>query len=344
MRGGTILVAVLCTFVLSVSATYVAVKASDEGPQKNESASIPKLVTVDQGLQDCCGISIFRKNDDQHRLIKPILFVDETGESSLLEPAKKKFEAAIAELKKEGLITRASVYFKDLNATHWVGVGAEELYYPGSLLKVAMLLHILKKSESNAQLLSSPVQLNGLNSVPVVVAPSRRLMPGKSYTVKELLEFMIIRSDNDALAVMSAFADENFYRELFSDLGIPVPDNEDLYYQISAVNYARFFRVLYNATYLNEENSQYALNLLAQSEFKDGMKASCPPGAVLAHKFGERFTEGDNKQFHETGIIYFQGRAILMSIMTEGSEFPELMQAVREITRAGVDSWQKVAR
>jgi hypothetical protein len=42
---------------------------------------------------------------------------------------------------------------------------------------------------------------------------------------------------------------------------------------LSVKDMATFFRILYNASYLGRENSEYALKLLSQVDFNNGLRA-----------------------------------------------------------------------
>ena len=104
---------------------------------------------------------------------------------------------------------------------------------------------------------------------------------------------------------------------------------------LSAENYASFFRVLFNASYLSRSLSEKALSLLAQSDFKDGLVAGVPPGIKVAHKFGFRITgiNGEIKQLHDCGIIYYPRHPYLLCIMTSGKSYEYLDDAIKELSR-----------
>jgi len=69
--------------------------------------------------------------------------------------------------------------------------------------------------------------------------------------------------------------------------------------------------VLYNATYLDRDLSEKALELLANSNFKLGLRAGVSPTVTVADKYGERtaFDPQGNVQYrelHDCGIVYDQ--------------------------------------
>jgi hypothetical protein len=57
---------------------------------------------------------------------------------------------------------------------------------------------------------------------------------------------------------------------------------------IRVKDYATFFRVLFNSSYLNKKNSEWVLELLSTTEFNSGIVAGLSPDIQVAHKFGER--------------------------------------------------------
>jgi hypothetical protein len=95
------------------------------------------------------------------------------------------------------------------------------------------------------------------------------LVVGNSYSVQDLVRIMVELSDNGAKDLLLTILDKRYLIDLFQATGLAdtlqVSD-----FHISSRKYAFFLRVLYNSSYLNEENSEYILNLLSKSDFKDG--------------------------------------------------------------------------
>jgi len=102
---------------------------------------------------------------------------------------------------------------------------------------------------------------------------------------------------------------------------------------ISVKGYSAFFRFLYNATYLNKEMSEKALEILSTTNFNTGLPAKLPKGILVSHKFGERGYVGTNlKQLHDCGIIYLAGNPYLLCVMTKGDSFEELANVIADIS------------
>jgi hypothetical protein len=122
------------------------------------------------------------------------------------------------------------------------------------------------------------------------------------------------------------------FRKLFNDLEIPPDEINDVSYVISPREYSKFFRVLYNASYLNPELSEYALNLLSEYRFKDGIAKKLPAGIIVAGKFGER---GFNEvmDFSESAIVYKGNNPYSLTIMTKGISVDQQTELVSELSQ-----------
>jgi beta-lactamase class A len=120
---------------------------------------------------------------------------------------------------------------------------------------------------------------------------------------------------------------------VYKDLGMSSPTDAGNY-EIDAVTYSRFFRVLYNSTYLSRTMSEYALELLSRGSFSDGLPAGVPNGVLVAHQFGERTHPATGeRQLHDCGIVYAPTRPYLLCVMTRGKEFKQLASVISDISR-----------
>src|SRR5262249_32692831 len=104
--------------------------------------------------------------------------------------------------------------------------------------------------------------------------------------------------------------------------------------------YALFFRILYNASYLNKEDSEQALKLLSQATFKDGLIAGVDDGITVAHKFGEyaaKDASGNDvpgtDELHDCGIVYAPGHPYLLCVMTRGNQLTSLTTMVAQVSQ-----------
>jgi hypothetical protein len=99
--------------------------------------------------------------------------------------------------------------------------------------------------------------------------------------------------------------------------------------------YSGFFRILYNASYLNREMSEKALQLLSLQDFPQGIAGGVPEGIKVAAKFGEIVPENNREdvQLHEFGIVYHPKSHYILGIMTQGGDFATQAELIRDISR-----------
>jgi beta-lactamase class A len=246
---------------------------------------------------------------------------------------KSEISNYIIEQQKSGVLICASVYMKELLTGRWFDINGSQKYNPGSLMKVAIMMTYLKKSESDPNILDTQFALkNKVSEVVKQLRTSPELQVGSSYTVRNLITEMIVNSDNDATSLLNENLDQSVFSTVMSDLGCATPQIDDPNYQMTIMEYNRYFRVLYNASYLNNENSQWALSLLTKSNYKDALVKELPTNITIAHKFGERpYEQGHN--FHEAGLVYLKNKPYLLVVMTRGKDNTKLPSVVSHISK-----------
>lgn len=251
---------------------------------------------------------------------------------------KETFSKQITRAQKNGEVSRVSVYFRDLNSAGWVGINQNDTYYPASLLKVPVMIAYYRMAEVQPSLLSQVVTFNPIAGADPFEAPSR-LVAGNDYTIENLIEHMIIDSDNGATFTLLAHIDENELHQVYTDLGIDDPGEDSSVYQIPTRTYALFFRILYNTTYLSPKYSEKALALLTRSTFVNGMVAGVPSKTRVANKFGEHVLSSDGKtvdgvELHDCGIIYYPSHPYLLCVMTSARDLDSASSIIADISRS----------
>lgn len=236
-------------------------------------------------------------------------------------------------------ISFASIYLRDLNNGPWLGFNEKEKFSPASLMKVPLLISYLKLAETNPEILTKKVINNDTSyeNLTQNIVPLKQAEYGKTYTINELLTYIIKYSDNSATNVLLDNIDPDILNQVYSDLNLSIPaDNQENY--MNVLDYASFFRILYNATYLDKTMSEKALSLLSTSAFVNGIVAGVPSGVEVAHKFGERVI-GDTKQLHDCGIIYRKNSNYLVCIMTRGDDFQKMESSIKDFSKLIYDNF-----
>ncbi len=272
-----------------------------------------------------------------HRLsgynyIKPIMFVDTYKKTDRFAPLLQQVEAYISQKKQAAILNNASFYLRDIDNLEWTGYNEDETYFPGSLMKVPELISILRLEEEKPGTLNKQVFYSEpiyVNKDPEFV--SKQLQPGKSYSIKELLRYMIQYSDNNATILLDQNLDQRIFNKALTDLELPLPAQGATNYPISPRSFSLFMRSIYNASYLTISHSEYAAELLSTSEFKEGFAKGFPPSVKMIHKFGEAGNIVEH-QLHESGIVYVNNHPYVLTIMTKGKDLKQLSTVISDLS------------
>ena len=283
----------------------------------------------------------------QFRLTNPLLTC-ENGSNELtanlqLVSLKEKIEQVIARYRQSGSASDISVYFNDLNNDNAIEVNGGAGFEPASLIKLPLMMEYFKRAESDPGVLTKKLTYDGKHdwTQDQNYRPQKTLDPGKAYTVDELIFRMVANSDNNAFRTLLTEADRKYLQEIHNLLGVETVADASGARLVTARSYAIFLKTLYNASYLNQAMSEKALKYLTANEFHLGIDATIPDSITVASKFGER-TTGDNgeiKQLHDYGIVYYPNRPYLICIMTKGTDFLKLTEGIREISKLVFDEF-----
>ncbi len=292
---------------------------------------------------------IIRKNFN-YKYINPILECNpDISLNSKLTPIKESIESIINQEVSKKNITFASIYYRDLNNGPWFGINEKEYFSPASLVKVPILIAYLKKAEIDPSLLQKKLTVsddpetgNNIQNI----KPSVATVVKQEYTIEKLLEEMIIYSDNNAYNTLAQNLTGDEIIKVYQDLDVDISKafqnpNGNI---ITVKNYASFFRILYNGSYLNNEMSEKALKLLNQVEYKDALVAGVPKDIIVSHKFGERkYLDTNEIQFHDCGIVYFPKKPYLLCVMTKTTQNAnKAINFIKEISQVVYHSQNKI--
>ncbi len=276
-----------------------------------------------------------------HKFINPLLSCDAPEAKYIDEYAdlEKNIDTIIDQKKSEHAVNDVSLYL--VRNGLWVGINENVKYEPASMLKVVLMIAYLKQRETHPNLFAEMLPYTSAikhisDQIPFQASSS--LVFNNRYTIDELINKMIIESDNTAMYILLSGIDDNSLNDVYTDLGIAAPDNLGVY-KISAKTYSLFFRILYNATYLNRNDSEFALSLLSKVRFEDGIAAGLPKDTLVSHKYGERVvTTPDGKvsgaELHDCGFVYPTNgdKPYFLCIMTKGDTLDGVKETISTIS------------
>jgi beta-lactamase class A len=253
-------------------------------------------------------------------------------------------EAVIAKHEQAGDISKASAFFVDYSRNYGVVTNASDTYYPSSIGKIPIMMAYFAIAERTSQdilnqEITFPVGSPDLNDSQDI-KPAEAIVPGQTYTVMDLIGYMIKYSDNNAAQLLYENVDQQTLNDIYTELGIPVDYDTNInnFDFMTVQQVSMLFRILYNGTYLSANDSEEALKLLSESSFTQGLAAGVPSSTVVAHKLGLVGIAPDGvtteHELHDCGIVYVPNRPYLLCIMTRGaSPLPNMENTIADISR-----------
>jgi beta-lactamase class A len=275
-------------------------------------------------------LSLERRSGEEGSLINPLLDCTEP-EASFEE--LRPFSVAVKDLVDKSVedrkITDASVYFRDLNNGPWFGVNEQLTFSPASLLKVPLAVSYYQYKEYEADIMDE--RLTWRQDSQQRINDLAELEEGKEYSVSELIQIMLVHSDNAATELLVDRLPLDQLLKPYQDLDLEPPKADGGQYQISIRNYAKLLRVLFNASYLDRPASREILSMLSRSGFTMGLRAGVPESIIVANKYGERVSR-DLSELHDCGIVYYPSHPYLLCMMTHGKDIQAMTGVIRDIS------------
>ncbi len=311
----------------------------------NHTRSVGKVVFM-LGLGFCAGmlahggaVAFFKGagHTNYTQLTNPILATrafDESFTTADRNELESSLEAFLNEKKKLGEVSEAGIFFRDLNNGPVFGINGDVQFAPASLLKVPLAMAYYREYEDvDRGILAQQIDFTGPKGTTTDIhypAPAS-VEPGRQYSIQELISYMLKYSDNEATSILSQYLAPIKVNKTYRDLGVAQVENYNLY-TISVRDYAAFFRILYNATYLDQASSEALLETLSEASFDVGLVSGVPQGTPVAHKFGERVLEDGLKQLNDCGIIYAPTHPYVLCVMAQGSSFDQLAAFIEGVS------------
>jgi len=333
MNLSKVLLIFLFTAVLSASATYLVVKSTPAQVKELAEVHIQALGTPAKK----CPYRVERINGYEYT--KPLLYGAPTCEPDKYVTIKSELTSIIDGYKKDGTLSSASVYLIDFDRAEWMSINGDSAFHPGSLMKLPILITYLKMSEKKPDLLSTKLRYTKTSvNAATQSSANKHIEAGKVYSIRELLEYMIKYSDNNATYLLNENIDLEALKKTFAELNLTTPDINNPNLRIKAADYSTFFIVLYNAGYLTMDASEYAMTLLSETDINNGFKDGLPQEVSIAHRYGQWTDNKGNQEIHESGIIYLNDKAYVLTVLTKGMDAEKLKGVISKVTKTVYDN------
>ena len=240
-----------------------------------------------------------------------------------------------------------------------IALQGDRPFFMASVVKFPVALRVLELVDDGKLRLDQRVQVKASDRAPGVTTLDGRFKPGAMFTIRELLEFMILNSDNTACDVLFRFtggppATESRLLALGIQ-GIRVDRTEKEISAAYSASRAQFLKdsrdtatpdamAALLAKFEHGETLKPATTALLSgmmekaTTFPNRLKGLLPPGTVVAHKTGTWREAATN----DAGIITLPdgSRHIAISVFTNQTKSGvDVEHTIAEIARAVYDHW-----
>lgn len=241
----------------------------------------------------------------EYPLLDPMRFFAEPRDLlTTVQPIREELRAIF---EKEWLDS-TSLYFEYINTGANISINPNVRILPASLIKVPLAMAVMKKIERGDWQLYNEL---------VMMKEDRDSEWGDVYkhpigtpiTIQNLIEEMLLHSDNTAYRILYRNLSLDEVKDVFSALGLD--DFFDQEWKVTAKEYTRLIRSLYTANYLNPEHSQFLLDVLSRTDYDDYLGQGIPEEVRFAHKIWENESK---TVILDAWLIYVWSRVYILSM------------------------------
>ncbi len=215
----------------------------------------------------------------------------------------------------------SGIWIEDLDTGWTTGHQQAKLFPAASVVKIPIMAACYEAAAHGRLRLDEQITLNGADKVYgsglLKAAPN-----GSSYTVEQLIELMITKSDNTATNLLIRRMGFDDLNQSFRRMGLTQTRLSRKMMDFSrrkqgvenfttAKDISLTLRKLYLRQLVSPAVSEQCLELLKRQAINDRIPARLPPGTVVAHKTGL-----EKGVCHDSGIVYTPEGAVLVCVLT----------------------------
>lgn len=242
----------------------------------------------------------------------------------LMERKKQTWMQLKTEVAKEAINFQGDlgILIKDLNTDWEISFNKEELFPAASLVKIPIMAACFQAVADGKISLQDKIILKGSDKT--LGSGILKAMPiGAVFTIDQIVEFMVTRSDNTASNIMISLLGYDYLNNYFKQQGLKNTNlsrkmmdfrgrNKGVENFTSVRDISFLLENMYDNKFINSSYSQKCLKLLKMQKVKDRIPKKLPENAVVAHKTGlEKFV------CHDAGIVFTKNGDFLICVLTK---------------------------
>ncbi len=241
-----------------------------------------------------------------------------------------------------GVSDNISLYFKDLDQNKEVSIEPTRSWIPASTIKSFVVLEAFRQRSVGLINFNDEITIKSENVVPTELETDEfpRLKEGTKATIRQLVEAMIIQSDNIAYNTLLDILDRRNINLSLKNIGITetvvgeklnldeVQFQKDLQVAgrqsntTTVKDLTTFFDLLYNKKIANAEE---ILDIFKRQKINDMIPALLPTSTIVAHKTGEWAPI-----YHDAGVVFKPLDPFILTIFSN-SDNPKIVAELAKV-------------
>ncbi|RXT07866.1 serine hydrolase [Ammoniphilus sp. CFH 90114] len=243
------------------------------------------------------------------------------------------------------------VVIEDLQTGEEFRHNAEERFYAASIIKVPIMVAVFDAANEGKFHLSDTLALRR-EDMTSGAGVLQHMTAGTRLSIYDLVTLMIIQSDNTATNMLIDLVGKKRIREVIKELElsgtvffnklqvIPYPLKGSN--QMTAGDAAQLMKRLVTQKVISWQACEQMIEIMKKQQLNDflpsyysdpdGEISGMPPSWAFAHKTGMV-----TQIHHDVGVLYRNGRAVLLSVFSRGLETKEARQTMANIGLAVYD-------
>jgi len=220
----------------------------------------------------------------------------------------------------------------DLISGRSAGINQTERFYGASTLKVPIAMAVLWLADRGRLSLYEPVTYQPQDFQAGTGTLRATIRPGDRVPVIQLLERLIVVSDNIARNMLERFVGSGTIRQYMRSIGITPPyDPDTRIVTPQGINRA-LIALDTGRSGLSPASTRRLLGWMQQTIHRSRIPRNMPAGVVVANKIGTWPGE-----VHDMGLVYAPDRSFSIGVFTRGITEARAEEAIGRIARAVYD-------
>lgn len=207
-----------------------------------------------------------------------------------------------------------AMYFEYLPTGTSIGINEKAEFSAVSLFKIPVIMAYYRKKE-RLDLKDDPVVTVRENQLNKEFGSLWQKGAGAQVSIDEAVHRAIIDSDNTAIQLVADQVQQEDFDYVYEGLDIDLKLQEDTAI-ITAKHFSSILKALFFSSILTHQHSQYILDLMTKTKFRDKLPAGVPENIPVAHKIGVLRKD----MYMDCGIVYVPRRPYSLCMISVSNE------------------------